>query len=99
MPKVVTRQSKKEAYDAKLCNLLETFDKAFLVHADHVGSKQFQGIRAVRLSSIGDHEPLGYVSSSQRTFAIVEFNTLSNLPPSACKSAWSEPTGDYVLYR
>jgi len=46
MPKVVTRQSKKEAYDAKLCNLLETFDKAFLVHADHVGSKQFQGIRA-----------------------------------------------------
>uniref|UniRef100_A0A7S0WIR2 60S acidic ribosomal protein P0 n=1 Tax=Pyramimonas obovata TaxID=1411642 RepID=A0A7S0WIR2_9CHLO len=46
MPKVVTRQSKKEAYDSKLCNLLETFDKAFLVHADHVGSKQFQGIRA-----------------------------------------------------
>jgi len=46
MPKVVTRQGKKEAYDAKLCNLLETFDKAFLVHADHVGSKQFQGIRA-----------------------------------------------------
>jgi large subunit ribosomal protein LP0 len=46
MPKIVTRQSKKEAYDAKLCNLLETYDKAFLVHADHVGSKQFQGIRA-----------------------------------------------------
>jgi len=46
MPKVVTRQGKKEAYDAKLCSLLESYDKAFLVHADHVGSKQFQGIRA-----------------------------------------------------
>jgi len=46
MPKVVTRQQKKENYDKKLCGFLETFDKAFVVHADHVGSKQFQGIRA-----------------------------------------------------
>jgi len=46
MPKVVTRQQKKENYDKKLCGYLEQFDKAFVVHADHVGSKQFQGIRA-----------------------------------------------------
>jgi large subunit ribosomal protein LP0 len=46
MPKIVTRAQKKEAYDKKFCNLLETFDKAFIVHADNVGSKQFQNIRA-----------------------------------------------------
>jgi large subunit ribosomal protein LP0 len=46
MPKIVTRQQKKENYDKKFCNLLETFDKAFIVHADNVGSKQFQNIRA-----------------------------------------------------
>jgi len=45
MPKIVTRAQKKEAYDKKFCNLLETFDKAFIVHADNVGSKQFQNIR------------------------------------------------------
>jgi large subunit ribosomal protein LP0 len=46
MPKIVTRAQKKERYDAKLCELLEKFDKAFIVHADNVGSKQFQHIRA-----------------------------------------------------
>jgi len=46
MPKIVTRAQKKEAYDKKFCNLLETFDKALIVHADNVGSKQFQNIRA-----------------------------------------------------
>jgi len=49
MPKVVTRQQKKENYDKKLCGYLEQFDKAFVVHADHVGSKQFQG--SVRVSA------------------------------------------------
>ena len=34
-------------YDEKLCNLLDTYDKLFLVHADNVGSKQFQDIRRV----------------------------------------------------
>eukprot|EP00887_Chlorella_sp_A99_P001974 scaffold18.g1974.t1 len=42
---------KKEAYDAKLCELLDTHDRAFLVHADNVGSKQFMDIRA----GIRDH--------------------------------------------
>lgn len=36
---------KKEAYHAKLCKLLDTFDKAFVVGADNVGSMQFQNIR------------------------------------------------------
>ena len=35
-------------YDAKLCKLLDTYDKAFLVHADNVGSRQFMDIRRVR---------------------------------------------------
>ncbi len=34
-------------YDAKLCELLDTHTKVFLVHADNVGSKQFMDIRAV----------------------------------------------------
>ena len=38
-------------YDAKLCGYLEEFDRAFIVHADNVGSKQFMDIRAVRLVS------------------------------------------------
>lgn len=46
MGKPVTRVQKKEAYNQKFCDLLETYDKAFIVHADHVGSKQFQDIRA-----------------------------------------------------
>ena len=33
-------------YDQKLRHLLASYDKAFLVHADNVGSKQFQDIRA-----------------------------------------------------
>jgi len=35
----------KEAYHAKVCKLLSTFEKAFIVGADNVGSKQFQDIR------------------------------------------------------
>ena len=34
-------------YDAKLCGYLEEYDRAFIVHADNVGSKQFMDIRAV----------------------------------------------------
>jgi large subunit ribosomal protein LP0 len=36
-------------YDLKLCNLLDTHTKAFIVHADNVGSKQMMDIRAVRI--------------------------------------------------
>ena len=31
----------------KVCKYLDTFDKAFIVLADNVGSKQFQDIRRV----------------------------------------------------
>jgi hypothetical protein len=48
MGKTMTRTMKKEAYDKKFCALLEKYDTAFLVHADNVGSKQFQMIRTVR---------------------------------------------------
>jgi large subunit ribosomal protein LP0 len=40
-----SRLSEKEKYDAKLCSFLDTYDRAFIVHADNVGSKQFQDIR------------------------------------------------------
>ena len=33
-------------YDAKLCELLDTHTRCFIVHADNVGSKQFMDIRA-----------------------------------------------------
>ena len=36
-------------YDSKLCNLLESYTKCFIVHADNVGSRQFQDIRRVRV--------------------------------------------------
>lgn len=40
-----SRLEKKEAYHEKLCKMLETFDKAFIIGADNVGSNQFQLIR------------------------------------------------------
>jgi large subunit ribosomal protein LP0 len=33
-------------YDSKLCEMLDTHTKCFIVHADNVGSKQFMDIRA-----------------------------------------------------
>lgn len=36
-------------YDAKLRGYLQEYEKAFLVHADNVGSRQFMDIRAVRI--------------------------------------------------
>ena len=38
----------KQLYNEKMQKLLESHDKAFLVHADNVGSKQFMDIRTVR---------------------------------------------------
>eukprot|EP00798_Chlamydomonas_sp_ICE-L_P031860 gene31860-7067_t len=37
--------AKKEAYHLRFCELLAKYEKAFLVHADNVGSQQFQDIR------------------------------------------------------
>jgi len=48
-----SRLDKKEAYHQKLCDFLQKYDKAFLVHADNVGSLQFQEIRrALRPNSV-----------------------------------------------
>ena len=41
-------------YDEKLCHLLDTYDKLFIVHADNVGSKQFQDIRRVSQHTPGN---------------------------------------------
>ena len=40
--------AKKEKYDQKLCQLLEDYTKAFIVHADNVGSNQMMKIRKAR---------------------------------------------------
>mmetsp|Transcript_11096 Transcript_11096/g.19323 ORF Transcript_11096/g.19323 Transcript_11096/m.19323 type:complete len:318 (-) Transcript_11096:481-1434(-) len=45
MPSDLSTRDKKEAYHAKLCKLLDTFEKAFIIGADNVGSMQFQNIR------------------------------------------------------
>ncbi|GBF91776.1 60S acidic ribosomal protein P0 [Raphidocelis subcapitata] len=41
-----SKLEKKEAYHSRLCDYLDTYEKAFIVHADNVGSKQFSDIRA-----------------------------------------------------
>jgi large subunit ribosomal protein LP0 len=46
MPAAKPKIVKKEQYDAKLRGYLQEYEKAFLVHADNVGSKQFMDIRA-----------------------------------------------------
>jgi large subunit ribosomal protein LP0 len=40
-----SRLDKKTAYHEKLCSFLDKYDRAFVVHADNVGSKQFMDIR------------------------------------------------------
>ena len=47
MPSATALKSKQQ-YNDKLCKMLEEHDKAFLVHADNVGSRQFMDIRTVR---------------------------------------------------
>ena len=38
----------KQVYNDELCKLLDEHERAFLVHADNVGSRQFMDIRSVR---------------------------------------------------
>ena len=47
----------KQAYNDKLCKLLDDHDRAFLVHADNVGSHQFMMIRAVRPDTMPSPPP------------------------------------------
>lgn len=46
MPRVITKTQKKENYDARLCSMLDEYERAFLVFADNVGSNQMMNIRA-----------------------------------------------------
>ena len=39
----------KQKYNDRLCKLLDEHERAFLVHADNVGSRQFMDIRTVRV--------------------------------------------------
>ena len=47
MPSATALKSKQQ-YNDKLCKLLDEHERAFLVHADNVGSRQFMDIRTVR---------------------------------------------------
>ena len=47
MPSASALKSK-QAYNDKLCALLDNHTRAFIVGADNVGSRQFMDIRAVR---------------------------------------------------
>jgi len=50
MPSATALKSKQQ-YNDKLCKLLDEHEKAFLVHADNVGSRQFMDIRTVRAAA------------------------------------------------
>jgi hypothetical protein len=56
----------KQAYNDKICNLLENHDRAFLVHADNVGSRQFMDIRAVRLRFSGRDTRISPLQKTKR---------------------------------
>ena len=50
MPAAASLKSKQQ-YNDRFCKLLDEHDKAFLVHADNVGSRQFMDIRTVRAAA------------------------------------------------
>ena len=44
---------KKIAYDERMCSYLEEYNRAFIIHVDNVGSKQFQDVRtSIRPNSV-----------------------------------------------
>ena len=52
----------KHAYNDRLCKLLDDHYRAFLVHADNVGSRQFMDIRTVRALPLPSLSSLPFVS-------------------------------------
>ena len=64
MPSAAALKSK-QAYNDRLCALLDNHTRAFIVGADNVGSRQFMDIRAVRtrfpLESPHVPRPLGKI--------------------------------------
>ena len=50
MPAAASLKSKQQ-YNDRFCKLLDGHERAFLVHADNVGSRQFMDIRTVRVAT------------------------------------------------
>lgn len=50
MPAAAALKSKQQ-YNDRFCKLLDSHERAFLVHADNVGSRQFMDIRTVRAAA------------------------------------------------
>jgi hypothetical protein len=50
MPAAASLKSKQQ-YNDRFCKLLDSHERAFLVHADNVGSRQFMDIRTVRAAA------------------------------------------------
>ena len=57
MPAAASLKSKQQ-YNDRFCKLLDSHERAFLVHADNVGSRQFMDIRAVRAHSPSTPHPV-----------------------------------------
>lgn len=57
MPSAASLKSK-QAYNDRLCALLDNHTRAFIVGADNVGSRQFMDIRAVRAHSPSTPHPV-----------------------------------------
>jgi hypothetical protein len=51
-------------YHQRLCDYLNTYERAFVVGADNVGSKQMSDIRAVGNMHAQQLQALGYASST-----------------------------------
>ena len=85
----------KQAYNDKLCKLLDDHDRAFLVHADNVGSRQFMDIRAVRhrdsfLPSFSPHHhSLVRLGNVQRPFRVWQEQQMGRCDPRGCGVASS----------
>ena len=57
MPAAASLKSKQQ-YNDRFCKLLDGHERAFLVHADNVGSRQFMDIRTVRAAALLNPPPL-----------------------------------------
>lgn len=57
MPSATALKSK-QAYNDRLCALLDNHTRAFIVGADNVGSRQFMDIRAVRAHAPSTPHPV-----------------------------------------
>ena len=56
MPAAASLKSKQQ-YNDRFCKLLDGHERAFLVHADNVGSRQFMDIRTVRAAALLNPPP------------------------------------------